>query len=724
MPTIRRPEDPDSVDAVLADLKKARQRGGVSAASADDLLALTGLLRDRGVIDPDECLLAARDAVMTAGHRVVNGIIDDSEADGRQRDQLYLGAMAVERVLLRDPPDKTKLETKRRMLAGDVGTSVETLRTYEDQVLRLIAESIWRSYRREPKTADTAVGLDLAPVAKPGEAAAGELLAMVTGISGTAVKASLRTYCQERDIELIQLERTLVLVAESMFPDELSYAESGRTKLMVLLGFPAIVLREIWETAWKQTVQAVRDLIDLGRNVILTLHATSYHLKSQSVISLLQPEVVRSSDLKPNVVVQLVDDCFDSLARLIVRPDSLFYGEYDKGDDIAPMLVRLLQWREAETLATEVLARVVSRDDAPIPFVVFAVKHPIETFEKLLSVSPERYAYLSHPIAKGYDGDLRNHIDAVTTELRGLSDLVIFEPTTIDEFRFDSGDASGFHLRERWIGYEQLSANDAELLWTPLTEDEVRIATQPFETASTRDNARDLEPGELHLLGQVLMRQVKARDLRLVEQSSHVLCLRPFGQPDGTIAGGVKVECEHQVRLAHFYSQTGRPGKSVPLIYHPEEDELRRLQSTMMAYLRRLASQQLLTRWDEATAEKITKEINEFPYQELLDPNISDTAIAEKLLRVFRDSFPFGSRPDFAPEPSLATMSVGDETASRPREKARAGREIRLIVLGRAGGYQGYKGWFADAVVRSDRLSAGQLVGAFEEHVRASHLVS
>jgi hypothetical protein len=694
----------------------------VLAADREDLSAIRSWLAERGETNEDALLHSARDLVIRVGNNIVHSVLVHQHSQAGQHEPVQVGCSMVERVLLQDPPQNISLTHKRRELAAELQIAIDTVRKYEDIALARIAEAIWAELEFAPPKIGITTGGDTGDTK-------GRLLAIVTGTSGTGVRATLTRFCKERKLTLVQLETYLVKAAESKYP-EVADISTGREKLMATLGLPTPVFRQLWISAWHATEQEIKVILEGGKDAILTLHATYQHIDTASVISAIEPAAVVRSSVAPRLVIQLVDDCFDSLARLAMPDDGLFHDAYHRGYPIAPMLARIVKWREAEQVASQHLAKLCSRDTTT-PFVLLPVKHPTDTLARMIEGSNNDLVYLSHPIAGGRDSRLGNEVSRIATFLQdSLQTLVLFQPTAIDELRFQR-DAVKFEttgiirvtsteLLPRWTPYEELKG--LPLLWTPLDAESMRLADQPFLTSARhrKELADTIIPGELSLLAELIADQVKGRDITLLEQADHMLCYRPFGQETGGVAGGVQVECKHQVDAASI--KGGPNPKSVPLIYHPQPDEHNRRIGALRSSLIQLAEAkpQLLVKFDVRATEKIEELLERLNVDAVSEkPPPSNTELTKSITQAFKEVWPDAEAPHFVAGSSWnAIMSRGDQVAHKSTAMAKVGGVLRERILGDTPETLFSTDWMVGASVIRDRQSSEELTECFLRYIQ------
>lgn len=512
-------------------------------------------------------------------------------------------------------------------------------------------------------------------------------LCLITGASGTGVGRSLDKFIgwpKSEPATVIKLEaemcrraaprlRQLFPKDADTFPSEPSLAEVFR--------LPEDVMRELWEETFSDLAFGKPSRLDSALqagSVFLTLHACWYHMESQALVSGVNHEVLGQLDTRPDRVITLIDDVFDVLSRLS-RDGELFdwrdFGEYEtvetaNGSEdvwrpwpVAGRLLKILEWREFEVRYSQAMARTLD-----VPHYIFAVKHPMGTFAKLLKSPPGDMTYVSHPIsAPRREGlgqsSLVELIADVCTELRAAEDVVLFEPTSIDEWRFETDDLSDTlmpGLKMRWPAF----AGAGDVLWD---ESAGSTSDQPF--LETQEPVAGLD-----ILSEEILDQIHWRDRELVSQSRNLVTIRPFAGKPVRLSGGVEMEVKLHLGFAALYGD--RPP---PVVYHPTEDEQRRKVESVLAVLD-LASESnrpKISNWSLAAREAMTPRLLAVDFASWLDAN----EVSSHLGRLF-DSLESG--PGLKPGATPRFQVIGGGTLSsgnRRTMRAQFARDIAAQVI-------------------------------------------
>lgn len=693
-------------ESIYEDLKFVRQAGGFVMARNEDLAGTMAALTASDAKAADSHFILAKARLREAAESTLQDLISSDHAGN-----LQIGAHSLNRLLLAPAEDQRSTTRKRADTAREYSCSIDTLRSWEDRILLVVAEKAFATLPSKPSYSPSDTPLDTSPAATPqrSQASRGRVLALITGTSGTGVHDALDKVATTLHIPYLQLE-TFAVSAFGRHIDDLRYASySSGDLLLRALDTPFPILEGIWQEAFVDFSTAVTEHLDRGSDLIIAMHATYLHAKSQSIASLIPAHLFAQNAWRPERVIQLVDDVYDSFARLTRAKTGLFHSDYQRGFPVVTRILQLLQWREAETLATRNIAHTLNYT----PFYLFAVKQPIATFKRLLDTEPANCVYLSHPIDRVATGkasrpsSLRKDIDAITDQLRRASNLVVFEPTAVDELRFRPEAMSGnvFQLRPRWVSLRDPKLSDT--LWSPLSTTEAALAEQPFVTGNRRTNpdkqkrrrARGQNkasrpaidpPDAIHVLTPVITRHIKARDLLLVEQCRHVLAIRPFGQSDsegtslGRYAGGVLLECQHQLRLAELSTVSRR---TLPFVVHVRPDELARRKQAMITAITREILEDSGTKPAKlfsklVRAAPIDATIDSLPFDGLLRGEVDPYEFASQVESQVFPKFPAGKQPFFGSPPPVGAMAADDHTALHGDDLSKAGLRILKHVQG------------------------------------------
>jgi hypothetical protein len=362
------------------------------------------------------------------------------------------------------------------------------------------------------------------------------------------------------------------------------------------LALPREVLVPCWQAAFESLVKATllgadTESTDQAPNdapLVLAAHMCYYHQQTREFAPLVDFELLGRL-FQPDVVVTLVDDVEEMFERL--RQPGQMYSKYDyRGSAGLALrcahLAQLIHWRASESAFAEAFARF-----RRCPHYVLAGKHPMDTLVKLLSDPGRPTVYLSHPISgprrqlnKGNRGafdEFAGALEQVASSLR--RHITVFEPTTIDEFRFRSFELAGApdcksgtvfvpELGERWplpnhgedlvlgsVNTSDPKPFDASLLAEyetarrrdprGSTRSGVRGLLSRIRAAFTRppDWFRELDIASVlvgALVGEI-GRAVTARDLKLVGQCKHLVVVRPLfnGRSSGGVGEEIRAYC-------------------------------------------------------------------------------------------------------------------------------------------------------------------------------------
>ena len=213
------------------------------------------------------------------------------------------------------------------------------------------------------------------------------------------------------------------------------------------------------------------------------------------------------------------------------------------------------------------------------------------TFERLLN-SHGKTVYLAHPISEirrmlRAGGERRASAEIIMDDISEIASLlrrevILFEPTTIDELRFeyqgtlDQQPVMVPFLRDRWDmpsrAIEDLIFVSPEAFTPPFgafwegSGNEVGEALQERHLSPDQAQQLKLASPLVRLLYEEIRAQIKARDFTLVEQCDGIAAYRPL--LGGHLSGGVKQELIHHSELVQ-----GNIARATTVIYHPVGDE-------------------------------------------------------------------------------------------------------------------------------------------------------
>ena len=419
--------------------------------------------------------------------------------------------------------------------------------------------------------------------------------AIINGIAGTGVQQALGRYadwCSRNHItspSIISLEDDYLLpLAKGYFPTVHSPFQPADVTIMEVLRLPKPLLDDLWSRAFNSAIEAVQETRDSERPVILTFHAVWFHLGVREYVSGIDFNILSGLSARPDIVFTFVDDIYDVKARLS-EPNGIFSHHVASSDDYLLAILKLLQildWRNTENVLASKVAEVLDAQHY-----VLAVKHPISVFHDLFSGRDKKLVYVAHPISEirrlrqGTLGDRRlagEIVERVQDLCRRLREhFIVFEPTAIDEFRFDVNfDDEGKSLDLPILGWRWPlpSSEISDLLfeqpgesddafgqgWTKLSADIGQKSPESLEE-SHKEVIRRAWP-LLSALQQQLLNQITSRDFSLVTQADGLAVYRPAFR--GHESSGVRSEITHHGIL----QQVGLP-RATAVILHTEEDE-------------------------------------------------------------------------------------------------------------------------------------------------------
>jgi len=400
-----------------------------------------------------------------------------------------------------------------------------------------------------------------------GAAQMSKKLHVVAGIPGTRVQKSLDSFVQyvadrhESPVSWVSVDEELRRAAEPYVQKFFGMPGSSLGPLLL----PRPFLRQIWRKAFDAVWQRVERALE-SQNVILTLHLCYFLHYTREFFVPLDVDVLKQKISKrATAVITLIDDIYDCHQQLFAVGGRFNPPESPEAAVLALLMV--LDWRSTEILLADSLAAACQR-----PHFVFGVKHTFETFFDLL-YADKRKVYLSHPISEPRrtlrNGDANSAREVVTEINQALSrlqsEVLVFEPTAIDELRFRPSDQdrrkpSG-NLEPRW----PFARDGRRMLYTPPEHSKNSFA---FPVGWEED--RRAEIGHSSLLSELfeaVSSQINARDHALVEQSQLLACYRPLFM--GNASSGVTEELLHMRRLI---DPDVRRREDIGIVFSPESD--------------------------------------------------------------------------------------------------------------------------------------------------------
>lgn len=536
-------------------------------------------------------------------------------------------------------------------------------------------------------------------------------LHIITGASGTGIASSLDHFALERGAVHIKLEDFLVQAATPYVRELVDPSLGPNTSATIIDTFrlPEAVLRELWPSALEAAFNGgpgidaptVRSELQ-SRSVFFSFHACWYHLESSAFVTGVDTEcfqrLLLEYEMKPKLVVTLIDDVYDCLVRLR-RQGQIFAPTTRERDhpvaSLAWLLLKILSWREFEVRFSQQIARAIEAKHF-----LFPVKHPARTFEKLLDYPGQRCVYLSHPISvprrAGLSSDsedgsqLVQYIEATANVLRNDDEYVLFEPTAIDELRFAGTSAEPGTMTARWHLTGQSNVPPMKLIWDGLESQEERAqAEQPFLRLVHTDSVAG-EPlhdtdasGALRVLQDEIRKQINWRDRQLVEQCDTSVNIRPFANPEGRVSGGVAEELKLHAALMAYEagdrSQGDTPARrSRSIIYHPPEDERRRQCGSIIAVCDSRAKLDELKNWtDEARTGLLSALQSEQLSEWLTEPD----GAGDRIERLFR-GLPVPAKPAFEVSAREGPMQESQRLSALPQLRRSVGDQICQALRG------------------------------------------
>ena len=249
---------------------------------------------------------------------------------------------------------------------------------------------------------------------------------------------------------------------------------------------------------------------DPPENVLLSGHAFFY--RNSHFFTPLDWKLLKS--FGPTIVLTLIDDCYDVVARINVIREKKGPTTQSKVN-----LAEALLWRSVEISAADLIA-----NSFDIPHYVLAVKHPIDTGYRLLFEPLLLRIYASYPISSTRNSQSR--IAEINEHRRVLhAKYTVFDPVCIDEYRAippKKKNGKWDHV-PRW----------------PLDPVMPAIAT-----------GKDHAPPVWRLMEKMeslIASQIEERDYRMINQADLVVAYRPFWGGREYPAQGVEKEILHAI---------------------------------------------------------------------------------------------------------------------------------------------------------------------------------
>lgn len=324
----------------------------------------------------------------------------------------------------------------------------------------------------------------------------------------------------------------------------------------VLLQLAKPILVDYFRRAVQEIRSRLNGLPSPRRRVILPVHLVWHHPKQREYIGVLDSFNI-ADQLGPHQVSHvlcLIDDVHDCYKRL--RKPGTLWDRRVAG--LPPSDARrghafrrhthLLEWRAREIAAAESLASRLG-----CPFTLLAVKHPIRVAYDCVRNRPQ--AYLSHPISEprrlqastqpknhSLDADFRTALWDFQRELSRK--IPLLQPTCIDEYRRPREQEGRLVLPQRFYPRDQYADSLYDI--DHCDDDVIYDDLDRHDVPNQKETNTAIELGRAAL--GIIENQVTARDLRLVEQSRHLIVYRP--RFNGNVSKGVDAEIRRFRELA------------------------------------------------------------------------------------------------------------------------------------------------------------------------------
>lgn len=279
---------------------------------------------------------------------------------------------------------------------------------------------------------------------------------------------------------------------------------------------------------WSDAIRSINKTIKESeiKDCLLLTHATWY--RNSRFFSPISWDALLL--FQPDCVITLIDDLYDIWQRI------------EEGKlDIHLSLDEILAWRSVEISTSRSISLNLKLDPSilevekidipselkyffgsPIPHFIMSVKHPLETFYRLIFERSKRpVVYASFPITR--TRQKRKRVEDINSFRKNLQDTgaIVVDPLMIDEMRMEKTDPAWLTLKEdsRFQEYQNKRWEIANPSVEPPTKYE-----NPFRKLSTKQIKQTAERIEQHVVD---------RDYRLVSQCSILVAYRPFYPKDG-----------------------------------------------------------------------------------------------------------------------------------------------------------------------------------------------
>jgi hypothetical protein len=455
------------------------------------------------------------------------------------------------------------LGTRRSRAAGRFHRSVSAIRSDEDKALVELA-SLLRN-RLEPG----------------GETPRGNRVILLTAHNGTGLsraRAKILDHLAAAGAAIahVSVDEAFHTAASRHIP-ALSPAGGPldpAAQLPALFSHNQRSLHAAWRDGWNSAKGEILALLRNG-DVLVTFSASLYHEPSRAIFSPVDnPLVAETFRDARALVVTLVDDIFDTVARISAPGSGEVFDPTNRprnDDDVlrrSSILRTVLEWRQTEVRAAERLARSLRARHLLVP-----AKLPLASFARLLAEPEIPACYVSVPITwprrQEQSGEaMLSWAAQVTDRLRQDPRIALLEAHALDEDRFKtdgSGKVLATELVPRYLGYDRLLAEEPDLVWAGLDDDERALAERPFAPAGPGAGDPngwpwpDEEPEHLDIVRDEIRNHNVWRNRLLVNQAHQaLLILRPYHAKDGQLRGGARIELSVWRDVRAFEERRGR----------------------------------------------------------------------------------------------------------------------------------------------------------------------
>lgn len=293
--------------------------------------------------------------------------------------------------------------------------------------------------------------------------------------------------------------------------------ETGKFSLKPFLdNFSPTARKFYWENAAGSIVLEVDRLLksDNPPEVIISFHAVFY--RDHEFLDCLNPACLLK--IQPDVIVTLIDDCYDIVYRVHEKRE-----KHGMRTRTKLTIDEALSWRSAEIMVTDLLCKMC--ENPPSHYIV-PVKHSVDMLYGLLFEEMKLRIYASYPMTNlRHDDKCNDEIRKFLNELE--ANFVVFNPATIDELRGSDQNTKRFPLSISMVSAKK------------------DFFSEYFE--------------DIQRLQAVIQDQIVARDYLFVRQAELAVAYRPFW--NGKLSDGVEKEIVH----------TLTEGREI-LVFSPKED--------------------------------------------------------------------------------------------------------------------------------------------------------